>query len=156
VILVECYPDTYLVKVMGFPRKSVAHEGGKGNVIKKLKNEKKQSIGIIDEDPYSPDPRDIANYFEKDSGAGIRLLQRGNDKRKQLVVITPYLESWLLNRAKVNGIKPETYNLPSDPEQLHRIPRIDKNRNFQEFIKQLVSQDEGIKILKKWLRGAIS
>jgi len=51
-ILVECDPDEFLVKSMGFPKKKIKHESGKGNVLRKL-NKDPMTIGMIDEDPDS-------------------------------------------------------------------------------------------------------
>ena len=60
-IVVECSPDEFLVKSMGFGRKMIKHESGKGKVLEKVrKNEKlgKWLVGITE--PFTgtanPDP----------------------------------------------------------------------------------------------------
>ena len=155
-ILVECFTDAYLIKLMGFPRKKIAHEGGKGNVVKKLKTRRENSIGIIDDDPGSPAPKDLSNYREKETKAGVKLLQRFNDETKRLIVISPYLEDWLLARAKANRVDLIKYKLPSRARDIHAIPRVDKNQNFQRFLGELVQKDEGFKTIKKWIKESVS
>ena len=72
-----------------------------------------------------------------------------------LIQISPYLEEWLLNRAKRNKIKPKKFNLPDDPEKLHKIPKLKKNRNFQKFLEKLIDIDTEIQTLKKWIEDAL-
>ncbi len=151
-IFVECYTDLLLVKELGVPRKSIAHESGKGNVVNKVKNEKKRAMGIVDEDPGSPDPKDMSNYVEEVSEASLKFMSRKNDDSKKLVVVSPYLEHWLLARARANKIDPATFGVPSDPKELHKIARIDLKPNFREFLELLISVDQGIKTLKKWIK----
>lgn len=79
-------------------------------------------------------------------------LQENNDERRRLVQISPDLEGWVLNRARKNKIYPTDYDLPDDPHELHSIPRLDKRKNFQNFLKSLIEKDEEIVSLKKWLK----
>ncbi len=129
-IFVECYTDMLLVKGLGVSRKTIAHETGKGNVVNKVKNEKTKAIGIVDEDPGSPNPKDMSNYVEKASEASLKFMCRKGDETKRLVVISPYLEHWLLARARANKIDPANYKVPSDPKELHKIARIDLKPNM--------------------------
>jgi len=50
VIIVECYADEYFVRLLGF--KGIKHEGGKGKVLERVR-ENPGTIGMIDEDPNS-------------------------------------------------------------------------------------------------------
>ena len=49
-IIVECNPDEFLVRLLGFSQ--IKHGGGKGKVLEKVK-ENPGAMGIIDEDPDS-------------------------------------------------------------------------------------------------------
>ena len=59
-IYVECDTDVALVKNLDIPKKEIIHAGNKGNVCNRLRKTK-NSIGLIDEDPQSGQPRYIKN-----------------------------------------------------------------------------------------------
>lgn len=146
-IIVECNPDEFLVRLLGFSQ--IKHGGGKGKVLEKVK-EKSGSIGIIDEDPDSNQSKERKEYVEIESVSSIKLLNKKNDKSKKVVEICPRLEDWILIRARQNRIDPRDYELPNDPDELHS-PHIEKKKNFQEFMKRLVNNDSEIETLKGWL-----
>lgn len=149
-ILVECYPDAALLRTLGVPRKQLRHESCKGEVIKRvLKSD--CATGLIDEDPSSAQPRDLANYKEIQAAEGLRLLARRDDKNKRLIIVCPRLEDWLIARAKSSGIKPEEYRLPSDPDRLHSIPRYEQNDGFRRFLAELKERDKGMHLLRRWV-----
>jgi hypothetical protein len=150
VIIVECYTDEFLVKSMGFPRGQIKHEGGKGKVMEIVKK-KGRTVGIIDEDPYSDQPSDLENYIEKETKSTVKLLIRKDDDSKRLTQISPYLEHWLLDRARQNRIAPKDFGLPGDPKELHSIPHVERNRNFHSFLNELIEADDEINTLKKWI-----
>lgn len=149
-IIIECYTDEFLVKSIGFPRRQIKHEGGKGKVMEIVKK-KDMTVGIIDEDPYSDQPSDLENYIEKDTRSTVKLLIRKDDNSKRLIQISPYLEHWLLDRARQNRISPKDFGLPNDPKELHSIPHVERNRNFHSFLNKLIEADDEIDTLKKWI-----
>lgn len=153
-ILVECDPDECFVKSMGFSRKKIKHESGKGNVLKKLKTGP-MTIGIIDEDPHSTQPSEMDRYRETDKRDSIRLLVRDDNPEKKVIQISPYLEHWLINRAKRNRISLEDYDLPDDPKDMHDITHIERNKNFHEFLNKLINKDDEIKTIRTWISEAI-
>jgi hypothetical protein len=156
-IVLECNNDEFLIKSLGFPGKRIAHQRCKGEVVKKV-SKSSTAIGIIDEDNKINEPREMKNYeqvSENKTNQGIKLFQRKADKQKKLVQISPYLEHWLLNRAKRNKINPKDYNLPKDPKKLHLYPNIGRNKNFQKFLKKLIDTDPEIQTLKKWIEEAL-
>jgi hypothetical protein len=60
-IAVECYPDEAVLRGLGVPRKRVLHQARKGAVSNWLKRNA-GSVGMVDEDPDSDQPRDLASY----------------------------------------------------------------------------------------------
>lgn len=149
-VLVECYPDESLLRALGVPRKQLRHESCKGQVVKRvLKFD--CATGLVDEDPTSPQPRELDNYGQVQAAEGLRLLARRDDKDKRLIVICPRLEDWLIQRARASGIKLEEYHLPCDPDRLHGIPRYEQKQGFRRFLLALKEQDKGMGLLRKWI-----
>lgn len=153
-IVVECDPDEYLMKSMGFSRKKIKHESGKGDVLRIVRKNQKV-IGIIDEDPDSTQPLEIKKFKEQETMQTVKLLVRKDDPEKKLIQISPYLEHWLINRASKNKILPNDFGLPDDPKEMHDIVHIERYKNFQSFLKKLIQEDNEIKMLKKWINEAI-
>lgn len=151
IIIVECNPDELLVRLLGFTK--IKHGGGKGKVLKKVRDNP-GSIGIIDEDPDSNQPKERTEYFLQESVAKVRLLVNKHDESKKIIQISPRLEEWILNRARQNRINPMDFGLPNDPNELHS-PHIERMTNFREFMKKLTEKDdEEMYHLKKWLKNA--
>ncbi len=148
-IIVECDPDEFLIKAMGFSK--IKHGGCKGKVLDAVKK-KPNAIGIIDEDPDSGQPSELYKYVEKDSKSTIKLLVRKDNKSKRVIVISPELEPWILDRARKNQLSPKDFGLPDDADGLKGIPHIERKKNFKDFIMRLIERDEEVKTLKQWLR----
>ena len=149
-VLVECYPDAALVRILGVTKKLLRHERCKGEVVKRV-HKFGNATGLIDEDPASAQPRDLDNYNQMQAGEGLRLLARKDNKNKRLILICPRLEEWLLKRAGISNIKPENYSLPANPNRLHSIARYDTKDGFQEFLLKLKEQDKGMHLLRQWI-----
>lgn len=149
-ILVECYPDEALLRALGVPKKQLRHERCKGEVVKRvLKFDK--TIGLIDEDPGSTQPRDLNNYRVVKTAKGLCLLTRQDDTNKRIIVICPRLEDWLLLRAKSMNIDPTAFGLPAQPHHLHSLVRYDRRDGFQRFLAELKERDDGMKLLRQWV-----
>lgn len=153
-IVVECKNDELLMKRMGFPRKEIHHAGNKGNVFNKVKKLKK-AIGLIDEDPNSEQPGEYKKYKLMQKEGGIKLLENIHDKDKCVVQVSPYLEHWLLDRAKKCNVHPGKYSLPDDPKDLHRLTRLDKNRNFIDFLDTFINSDKELAVMREWIIKAL-
>ena len=151
-IFLECNMDQMLIKSLGFSRKQISHQRCKGEVVKQV-GRSQGGIGIIDEDPGSPPPDEMKNYSKNQSKGTIKLFTNSNDKKKNLVQISPYLEHWLLERAKINKIRPE--KSWGDPRKLHGLTRLEKNKKFQEFLNDLIAVDTETQTLKKWIEDAL-
>jgi hypothetical protein len=153
-IVVECDPDEFLMKSMGFSRKKIKHESGKGDVLRTVRKNQ-NVIGIIDEDPDSTQPSEIKKFKEKETMRTVKLLVRKDDTEKKLIQISPYLEHWLLDRAKQNQISPNDFGLPEDPKEMHDITHIERNINFQNFLNELIRVDDEIDKMKRWINEVV-
>jgi len=157
-IFLECNNDEILIKSLGFTNKQISHQNCKGEVVKRVSKESSSAIGIIDEDKDVNAPKEIKNYRpinEHQKNRTIHLLQKIDDEKKRLIQVSPYLEHWLLIRAIENKIFPGEFLLPNDPHKLHKIPNLDRNKNFREFLKQLIKKDAEIQLMKKWIEETL-
>ena len=149
-ILVECNADEVVLRALGLPRKQLLHFGGKYELVKKLKD-RANDIGMVDEDPGKLRPQDMSYYRQTDFAEGLRLMTRQGSGGQRLVVICPKLEDWLIERAKLSGIRPVDYGLPNDPDHLHSIPRYEQKEGFRRFLTELKERDKGMHLLRQWV-----
>lgn len=133
-IHLECEPDEVLVKALGFPRKKVNHHNDKGRVCNKLEKET-EVIGMIDEDPDSPQPTYLKQLTEVETKHSIRLL---NDVKRghKLIVIQPRLEEWILAVAAKQRVDVKLFGLPDKPERLHQLVT-SRLTQFKDLIEHL-------------------
>jgi hypothetical protein len=151
-ILIECNPDAFVLKQLGFSGKRIKHEGGKGKVYE-IVGKTSSSIGMVDEDPDSGQPADLRFYQKKDQFGSLVLMVNKMDDSKQIIQVSPYLEHWLVERAKKNGMSLGDFGLPSDSKALHDIPHLQDNPEFQRFIRELVGKDEEMNRVRDWIKG---
>lgn len=136
-------------------KKQIKHAGGKGNVLRKMR-EKQNVIGIVDEDPHGSQPGEMKRYIREDARNTIELLKRKGDDTKKLIQLSPDIEGWLIYRAKQNRISPKDYGLPDNRQKMHSIPHIEKKPNFQRFVNKLIeAKDDEINTFRRWIREAI-
>lgn len=155
-IIVECGPDEFVIgSIVSDPEKQIKHGGGKGNVLKKVRD-KQRVVGVIDEDPNSAQPREMSRYVEKDTRETAKLLKREDDEAKSLIQLSPDIEGWLISRAKENNISLEHYGLPDDRREMHDIHHIERNMDFQRFVSELINTgDDEVNAIRRWIREAI-
>ena len=96
-VLVECYPDETLVNVLGIPYDQIQHARGKGNIANALRNHYTASVGLVDEDPKSTQPR----YFSKmepvkEFNEQGLIVKRDQQNSNHLVMLRPRLEEWII------------------------------------------------------------
>lgn len=146
-IYVECKPDFILVKsLLKISKREIIHAGNKPEVCKRLEK-RENCIGLVDEDPASPQPSYVKKInAEILSEHGLKIL---NDKRgNHLVVLCPRLEEWLLEASKRANVQIRNYDLPNDARKLHEIININFDK-LQRLIDDL--NYDRMKILKKSL-----
>ena len=149
-VLAECYPDEALLRALGVPRKQLRHERCKGEVVKKVAK-RDDTVGVVDEDPASAQPRDLGNYEVISEEEGLRLLVRRGNKAQRIIVICPRLEDWLIQRAKAAGVRLQDYALPDDPNRLHALGRYDQKNGFPSLLAELINRDEAMRLLRQWV-----
>jgi hypothetical protein len=149
-IAAECYPDQAVLLSLGVQRKQVLHEARKGEVLKWLRKTP-AGVGMVDEDPDSSQPPELNSYREQKTAEGLRLLARRGSKGQRLIILCPRLEEWLMQRARTCGVDPKQYSLPSDPNELHSIPRYDQKDGFRRFLAELSDRDRGMRLLRQWV-----
>jgi len=146
--VVECKPDEKLAKSLGYKINEIAHQGNKGEVCNYLmRNE--VNMAMIDEDPWSASqPKLLKQFSEKEDKFDIKhlFLKEGN---KNILILKPRLEEWILARCKATGIKPENHFLPSDKKEFK--DKINYRLNhFDRLLNDLKDKnDEGLRHLTK-------
>ena len=155
-IIVECNPDEFVIRsIIADSDTQIKHGGGKGNVLKKVREEQ-GTIGVIDEDPHSAQPREMDRYIKEDAKETVRLLKRQDDNAKKLIQLSPDIEGWLINRAKENEISLKDYGLPDDRRRMHDVHHIQKDKDFQRFVGELIqTDDDEVNAIRKWITEAI-
>jgi hypothetical protein len=151
-ILVECNPDAFLIRRLGFSRKKIKHEGGKGKVFE-IVGKTGSSIGMIDEDPESGQPKEIENYRVKDQIGSLKLMVNKTDDSKRVIQVSPYLEHWIVELARKNRISLKEYHLPEDPKALHDIPHVEDNLEFMNLIEAIIRMDDDMKRVRDWIKS---
>ncbi|MGC8830859.1 MAG: hypothetical protein ACP5MG_10365 [Verrucomicrobiia bacterium] len=150
-VFVECYPDAELIKFIGNKADSVTHSQGKGNVINSLlKTNSPIAFGIIDEDPHSTPIPALKHFKVADKTPDMILYEHKNDNNKKLIILKPRLEEWLYKTAKSANIDPSSFGFPNSSNELHKIPRYDKMKNFIDLINSL-KDSQDFHRLKEWL-----
>jgi len=148
-IATECYPDTYLLKVFNVGRKMIRHVGTKGDVINYTRDNL-GSLGIIDEDPDSAQPKELSSFQIIENFGNLTLMEKKNSSK--IIKISPRIEEWFYKRAGYHKIDPLTYGLPRVADVLHSIPHYEEKRGFHDFLYRLLEDDEEIAVLKKWVK----
>jgi len=151
--LVECNPDTVLIKILTLAsRKNIVHAGNKSELLKKLTERYSNSKGIVDEDPWSIQPPHLQKFKEKQdlTRHNLKILHQTN-KNNTLIVIRPRLEEWILEASREANLNLKKYKLPDDATRLHRQINI-KIDKLEELLTDLKQNSNRIKTLKKYLQ----
>ncbi len=147
-IYTECKPDSYLVGILGIPKKQIIHQQGKPEVCKQLAKRENWK-GLIDEDPFSIQPTYLKKLEQTEnlSNYGLKILKDAS-KNNDLIILSPNLEGWILKAAKEAKIDIKRYNLPNNEEKLHEEINTDL-RKFERLINDLKDDSERVKVLKE-------
>lgn len=147
-IYFECDADGILIKTLGFTKKDVFHAGSKGEVCNRL-SKVQRSRGLVDEDPGDTQPTYIKNLQRPDPENFIRILR--GPKENAVIMLCPRLEEWALRAAQEVKVDPLDFNLPKDPDELHKIGNL-SIKNLEKFVREIESKKSPMfKALKKIL-----
>lgn len=154
-ILVECNPDKLLVKKLGVPKKSIIHAGSKSEVCKRLEKKMTNSVGLIDEDPFSVQPRYIRKLkvLENPQRFGIKVLF-DEEKNNSIIVLSPRLEEWIIEASREARIDLEKYKLPRDGNTLHKVINSNLSK-FENLLDELINKSERVEVLKNILEESL-
>ena len=137
-IYVECKPDEMLVRLLTkLPKREVIHEiKGKSGVVERLRRQK-NSMGVVDEDPWAVQPAYLSSMRVSQDQAtqGLKLLHDASSDN-YVVVLCPRLEEWIERATKETGLELTRYGLPDDPVRLHQVINVDLSK-FQRLVKNL-------------------
>lgn len=147
-IATECFPDTFLLKELHVGRKEIRHVGTKGKVVN-FTRDNPGSLGIIDQDPDSAQPRELMAFHQVDAFGDLSLIQKENGS--EIIIISPRLEEWFFKRARMNHLKPDDFDLPKEPDRLHSIIHYEKKRGFQQLLQTLIDTDPEMAELRVWI-----
>ncbi len=143
-VLLECKPNETLVRYLGVTKRNFFHLNDKGRVCNLLAK-KEGEVAMIDEDPGSTQPvylRSLSNVSDED---GIRVL-RDETRGHRVVILRPRLEEWIIETAKVAGVKMQDFGLSNRGNELHR----EINSRLENLTKLLAALDNaGSKRLAK-------
>jgi hypothetical protein len=150
-IYLECYTDKALVRALGIHKKEIYHSGNKGNVCKNL-SRNRNSIGLVDEDPFSTQPGYIGRLKVKSHRYDIKVLYDGNTQN-HLIVLCPRLEDWILKSAKEAGVNVDDHSLPNEADELHKIINI-KTEKFILLVEHIKKKKgKMLKTLERLLKS---
>jgi hypothetical protein len=127
----------------------IHHAGNKSNVLKQLDKCDKwgDCLGLIDEDPESPQPPKLREIQLKPAGYNIKV---GKYKCNVVVVLCPELEEWVAKVARNAGIQ-NAIQKNIDVKTLKR-----DEREFQTVVRELASlnpEPEPVRQLRDLLLG---
>ena len=115
-LYVEGTADRTLAWKLGVDKGEITGANGKGRVLRQLVRQPNYR-GLVDEDPFSPQPNLLNRFVEigtdESRRLGLRVYrlgQRGNT----LIMLCPRLEDWLIQTTRDVGLMLDGYGLPTN------------------------------------------
>lgn len=148
-IIPECYADTLLVELLGFPYPNHALNSCISSVLKVVKASKpnERVVGIIDSDRGKSEKL-LEQFIFIEELHGIKKYTREN---QTVLVLYPALEEWIFNNASAKNIKKYGFE---DPKYFRQVCKSSKKgktkdqlKNFLNTMKQVPSFSQ----LKTWI-----
>ncbi len=121
--------------------------------VKNYHKKYRDSIGLVDHDPGSAQPRYIKELLAQGKSKRIDDITILYDPRRNnyIIILHPRLEEWIIKVAKQSGIKLSKYNLPSDGNKLHREINA-RLHNFEKFLGELIKKSGELNLLREILK----
>jgi hypothetical protein len=163
-IIPECYIDTTLMEILIPPEKQYNHTKGVPAVVKKMMEEliDNFAIAVLDKDPDKKQ-KEIKYFNEFElliEINNIRLHRHKNKSRHHYLIFHPPFEDWIISEAKETKLSLESYNLPSQRNELIKItkpPTPNDIPKFKKLFKALKQNNaKGITLLLQWTDYLIS
>jgi len=150
VVFVECNPDKLLLQKLSIPKKKIFHAGSKSEVCKKL-SKSVNSVGVVDEDPFSIQPRYIEKLktIENSQKLGIKVLL-DETNNNLVIILSPRLEEWIIGASKEVKISMNRYGLPKDGNKLHKVINSNLDK-FERLLEDLIDKSGRFLALKSHL-----
>jgi hypothetical protein len=145
---IECLPDEYLVRKLGFTRKYITHHQGKSRVFHALSKNSNQ-LAMVDEDPGSVKTSYEKSLQLKEEDEGIKYFADASGNI--ILFLNGKLEDWVVNICRIEKIKLQKFGLAKKPDELHdQINQ--KLPNFDRVLTELLKRNNpSILKLKAWL-----
>jgi hypothetical protein len=152
VLVVECKADRALVKILtSASKRNLIHGGNKTGVLEVLLKARESSTGVIDEDPWSPQPPNLRKFKMKQDVTrhNFKIMQQ-TGKNISLIMLCPRLEEWILRAANEARVSPNKYGLPYDAAELRKQITAQTDK-FEKFVKAIKDRSKRIEELQKHL-----
>jgi len=147
IVCVECDADYELVKKL-MNCSEIIHSGNKSGVVKNLVEKYENSLGLIDEDPSSANPKALDRFIEIENNNRYGIsVKRYTRKNNYIIELKPRLEEWIVHAAKLNKIKLQPYGLPEDGSYLHSVIT-SKIPNYCRLLDDLMINCDHVKFLQ--------
>jgi hypothetical protein len=147
-IFFECDADGELLDFLKVSRRNKKHSGTKPEVIKGVVNNPR-SLGLVDEDPQSDRPGRMERFQTIETAKSLFLYE--DSEGNQLISFVPYLEEWLVARAKINGIDLQALGIPGSGSGLHERLRQDVRKLIPLLNSLTENEDQELLLLEKWI-----
>jgi hypothetical protein len=146
IVAFECYADEDLVtfahEAFGL-RLRKAHEGGQGQVIRRLLERGTADVGLVDEDPGR------THHRQRDRMAVVSstdFLEHRRAGERHLIVVKPDLERCFRRSVELLGLESQ---LPTRPEDLRRVlgvPGTNVHARFRAELRALYEASVGRRV----------
>jgi hypothetical protein len=152
-IVVECKPDEALIRALGFSKRHIVHQSGKGEVINFLEKNS-DSIGMVDEDPGTANAKFFSKFQRVENSKHNIDYYTLPKSATCIIVIRPFLEEWIWNQSKEDSVDPtKFFSTSKDGRSLHKIinQRLPK---FEELLSEMLDkQSQGLLHLKRLINS---
>ena len=139
-----------LVQILGIPKPNQSE--GISVVLNKIEKQfsNRFAVGLIDDDKRKPALFD--NYALLKEQYSLQLRQKPESKHF-LIVLSPAIEDWLLENARLTGIDPRNFRTRQDLVEVtkNRI-KVVKDQRFRQFLNDLKQANApGFSTISAWI-----
>lgn len=132
-VIPECFVDTNLIETLVPPRgKGYNHQKGCGTVTKVMKEKFSDAfaLGIIDKDKKQVD---YLNDFTEVLNEGALILHKHKSRHHYIIQISPAIEAFILENAKLATVSIIDFNLPEDQTLFQKESKKEQSKKDPRF-----------------------